>query len=345
MRKTFIRAAGLAHPAVSNNPQMKSYRRAPYIVLVATLAACGDSPVEPGLLLQTPWPDVRDWVSGSALASLDGAGHFVFPAPEPGDGDVLLTPTEARAAAVAYVDTYVRNDRVEGNLAARAEEEHGGRIDWDRLEPLANAPFYGIPTQLTPEDMGADIANYFGPQYFMLYEVDGVISFVQSIAARATYLDVRGDGMLTGLHANEFTTDGVPRTGTYPTPMTAEHAVMAIASRAPVTVTEVPRYILPPSLRVPSLGHWMLVLDRGVTARLEEGGLIEADTLYVRHDWIPSANQLDNTAAFFVPGPQPDSIEVVYPVLDAGEPTLVYDTLATNPDAPIRFLRVFPIAN
>lgn len=322
----------------------RHHLEAGFCVALALLpAACGELPVEP--VLQTRWPDVRPWVTGDALAALDAEGHFVFPVPEQAAEESLLHPSEALALGVGYLDTYVRNPRVHGNLAATAEREHGAPIDWPDVKPLPNAPFLGLAPQMAPEDVAPELANFFGPQYVLLYRVYELFVLVGSVAAHATYLEMRTDGTVTGLRANEFTTDGIPRSGTFPAPMTAEHAVAALAERTETKVTQVPTYILPPAYRSVSAGYWRMVLDRKVPVQLEEGGVVRVDTLYVRHEWIPSGNHLDNTSSFFIPGPQPDSIPVTYPVMDdSGGIVLVQDTFATNPSAPIRYLRVFPIA-
>lgn len=314
-----------------------------WVSVAISAYGCGDGPTEPPLSGQRSWPSVDRWVSGVAAASLDAEGHFVFPVPDTVSSETVLHPASALRLMNAFVNTFIKNEGVVGNLRQSLRAQHGQAITWEDLEPISNSPFFARTPYVVPSDVAIEIRNAFAPEYIAIYQQrERVATIAIALAATATYLQVDADGWLTGLAANEFTVDGISMIGDLPVPMTAEHAVEAVARRVDAKVAEVPEYILPRSLLVPWAGYWRVVFDQDVPVRNFDRGLLSVDTLYVKADLTADGGW---SARFYVPTPkQPASVLVEYPGWDqtSQEYQMVQDTFGVDPEVPVWYEEVIP---
>lgn len=312
----------------------------PVALVAASTTACGDSPTEP-LSGQRHWPSVSNWVSGTAATSLDVEGHFRFPVPDAVSTGTVLHPADAMEFMTAFVDTYIKNDEVRGNIRQSLSAQHGQAIDWERLEPLPNSPFFAH-SYVVPPDLEDGIRHAFASHYLAIFQQrEGVFAVVVALAAGAANLYVDADGRIRGQNANQFSWYGISIDGDLPAPLTAEHAVEVVVSRVDAKVSEVPTYILPRSLVAPWRGYWRVVLDRHVPVRNFDRALLEVDTLYVAVE--PTTR--GPLPTFYIPTPQqPASVPVEYLKWNeqSGEYQMVRDTFDIDPRVPVWYEQVLP---
>jgi hypothetical protein len=265
-------------------------------LVVSSLAAavgCSGGPTGLGDSDPPPPPDVRAYVTSAALESLDANGHFQLHPTVPEGPYSMLSAIEATDLAAAVITTWYANPNVRTppgavSLAAAAEEDHGGPIDWQSLQPgLRGAYFAESHLQPVPSHLGNPVIRLFGPYFLVpLYE-QGVPKVVVAVAAYATNVAVDSRGFVHRLElrddGNEFRVSGIPRAlESVTVPPTPEAAVQFAFEVTGVKIAEVPVLGVPGNRVTPTFARWRIRLgERVVLERLVDGGLVSTDVVYV----------------------------------------------------------------
>lgn len=270
---------------------MQAHRLVAVGVALVGVAGCSD--VLGPVILPSPPPDVRPYVSGSALASLDEDGHFRLPEATVDGPYAIIAQEQAAAIALGVVRTWYANPDATtlpgmGSLIESAEEEHGGNIDWERVQ-LGGRPAYFAESHLEPlpDSSGNPAIRAYGPHYLVPLFVDATPVVVVGVAAYATNIYITQDGFVRRIDnldgGNEFRVSGIPLAlGGTTLPPSPETAVEFAWTETGTRVDEVPVLGVPGN-RVSRTGaRWRLELAHDVDfERLIDGQVVASSEVYV----------------------------------------------------------------
>jgi hypothetical protein len=267
---------------------MKSTRWIPLSVIFA--AACAEGPTAPVAVSQ---PDVRPYVSGAALANLDGNGHFRLLRPVVEGPHASLSPEQAKEIAKGVIRTWYSNPDVivlPGSVGPRTsiEEEHGAKINWTGVEPGIREPYFA-ESHLPP--LGVDTSlhtiRHFGPHFLVpFYEGERPVVVV-SVAAYATNIVLDALGFVRRISntegGNEFRVSGVPLSLDGLTlPPAPEDAVEFAFEQTGARIVDVPVLGVPGNRVVQTGARWRVRLERVVEfERVVNGQSMQASEVYV----------------------------------------------------------------
>jgi hypothetical protein len=233
-------------------------------------------------------PDVREYVVGEALASLDESGHFRLPeATAPGDQPIIDLET-AGELALAFIRTFVSNPNViviGTSFKDEIERIHGMPVDWDRVE-LSPRRGYWAESYLPvlPESIPGYVQRSFGPQFLIPIGVDGRQVVAVSVAAYATdlWIDSTGFVRMPMVAGGEFWHIGVPHDQPTGLPVSPEGAVRFAANETGAKIREVPVLVRPGHRVDMASSRWRLELDREIDfVRLVDGVEVRTSSVYV----------------------------------------------------------------
>lgn len=256
------------------------------------LGACGSEILTPEPTVPPP-PDARPYVEGQALTSLDEAGHFRLPPPRVDGPYATIPPEWAGEIALGVIRSWYANPNVvtiagATSLAGAAEQQHGSKIDWDRVRAGPRTPFFAESSlEPVPESFGNPTIRHFGPQFLVPLYVDAKPVVVVGVSAYATNIDLDAQGFVHRLDnldgGGEFRVSGIPSSlGDVAVPPAPELAVAFAAQETGLKITEIPVLGVPGNRVVRTQARWRLRLSAPVALeRLADGRVVETDEVYV----------------------------------------------------------------
>lgn len=267
-------------------PPSRGLRPAAAVVILALAAAC-ESPTGPSAPER---PDVRSFVTSEVARQLDGNGNFRMPVPRAPGSMAILTPEEAVDLGSAFIRSFLNNpDLVVAfgqDPRAVMESEHGGSIDWSKLEVSEEPYFARGYLEVLPDSLPNYVHNWWGPWYLMPLLDRGEEVGLLGLAAYATDLYVGEDGgvRMPPVGGNWFRTQGVPMELTEGVPTTPEAAVRYVAQTLGTRIAAVPTMERAPVLWVPMAARWRVELENAVKVRHAVDGTVEeTKVVYVGH--------------------------------------------------------------
>jgi hypothetical protein len=236
---------------------------------------------------------VRPYVSGAALANLDGNGHFRLGRPVVAGPHPSISPDQAEAIAKGFIRTWYANPNVTvlpGSTDPRTsiEEVHGAQIDWLDLEPGVREPYFA-ESHVGPleADMGNPTIRHFGPHYLVPFYEGGRPVLVVSVAAYATNIVVDELGFVHRTDnrdgGGEFRVSGVPLSLDGLTqPPAPEDAVEFVFEQTGSRIVDVPVLGVPGNRVVQIGARWRIRLERVMEfERIADGQVLQASEVYV----------------------------------------------------------------
>jgi hypothetical protein len=250
-------------------------RRLALLVALALASACGDS----GITASGPNEDVRSYVTGTAAASLDAQGLFVFPTPVSPSALQIMTPERARELAEAHVRTdgsYFKQDW---------EEERGADIDLASLRADPRVLYVPTPFGPMPEGYHRSYTRQLGPHYLVRMMSGRDLVLYIAVAAYATEVGINAAGQTERPpigRGGEFFTHPIRRDTTLYRMFTPEQAVILAGRMTGARVSEVPVLVRQHDPYSPTISLWRLTLERPVRVRAPKTGRnLEVSDLYV----------------------------------------------------------------
>jgi hypothetical protein len=253
-------------------------------------------------------------VAGAALESLDADGHFQLHPTVPERPYSMLSAIEATDLAVGVITTWYANPNVRTppgavSLAAAAEADHGGPIDWLSLQPGPRGAYFAEShLKPVPSHLGPPAIRFFGPYFLVPFYEQAVPKVVVAVAAYATNVAVDSVGFVYRLdsHDNggEFRVSGIPlMLESVATPPAPEVAVQFVFQVTRVSIVEVPVLGVPGNRVTPTFARWRIRLAEPVVLeRLVDGGLVSTDVVYVGVAPAFADVRLDGSAVSRTPG-------------------------------------------
>ena len=217
--------------------------------------------------------DVRPYVTGAALSSLDSRGLFATEqaAAEPFD---QITPETARAQAVVAARMFGPG------LRSYLESGHGAAIDLNSLR--ATRVYYGTSAydQTIPSDFRLGMRKLLGPYYFVVLSADDEPAVSVAVSAYNTNIRVEGGTLhyLTVEAGHDFRLKGIKRGEIDGLPLSPERAVQIASTATGVRVAGPPRLQLNTALHIPQAAWWRMPLDRAVPVRDAQSGAVREVT-------------------------------------------------------------------
>ncbi len=317
------------------------------IAAIAMSAGACETPLGPEEGIARP--DARPYVTPELSTHLDGNGHFILPEPSPPGGHSMLSRREAQELGNAFIKSYLANPDLLvlaglGDLRAELEQTHGHAIDWSKVR-IAHEPYFAATYVATLLDSFPNYAhNHFSSKYLLPLTMDGHQVAALSIASYATDVTVSADGHVRfpTHHGNEFWVSAVPHSFGFGQPLSPEGAVVFLGTQVGVRIAELPQLQIAEIPWAATAARWRLVLEREVefarvldgsplTSRVVYVGVMpslaevtpEADQ-YVRRLFVPAAEQPESQTVRFTWFQSGLSVEMQWPVIEAGAP-LVYE--------------------
>lgn len=257
------------------------------ISCMSILGACENSPVGPDLQSEF---DVTPWVTESLARDLDSSGWFVMPAGDVLYGDDILSGDEARALALAWIESHAYPDvRLAGTAPGDIMEDiHGGPIDWSTIAAEARVFVAESPYDLEQDSLPHELRRFVGPfQMVRLSDRGGVVGSM-GVSIYNTDFWVRDDGNLgqpEPVISTEFSFAGVAAGSPFQKPMVPEYAARLAAEETGALVAELPILLRPNRLYFPQASMWRVALDRDVEfVSVESGSAIVSRIVYVARD-------------------------------------------------------------
>ena len=293
---------------------------------LAVVGLSCDDPTGPKDFL-SPTPDVRAFVTGSALENIDADGHFRLPAPTWPGGPPIISPQEAGEFALGFIRTIIVDgidlDIPDGVPAREVMEAwHGKPIRWTEVTLGPRTAFFSEShLEPVPDTLPNFLKNHLGPYYHVPLFVKGMQVVTISIAAYATGLSMDSSGHVrlpsNELNGGEFRWGGVPYSWPYGDPPSPEHVVKRVATATGAKVTEVPYLLTPRREFSRSFSPWVIHLDREVLfKRRVDGATGSSSTVYVSpHPLSLSAVDGGSFEELYLLIPNPDQPEEeVFPI-------------------------------
>ena len=243
---------------------MAHRRQIPQLVLgmLTALAAVGcDKPVTSSAPTTA---DIREYVSGAALADLNQSGQFKSAGQKAGEADAI-DANVAMEQAVAYAR------RFGPGLSSYLEEQHGARVDFVGLT-AARRVFYGE----SPYEMAGNTTLHLGVKkrhgsfYFVELRDGDTPVLAVAVSVHNGNITRRPDGSFdfSKLNGNDFFIAGLPLDNSYRLPMAPEAAVELAHKETGKRVTAVPRLLIPGTPESPLSAMWTVDLESAVNASL-----------------------------------------------------------------------------
>jgi hypothetical protein len=227
------------------------------LAAVLLAPACGDSGItDPGTI-----QDVRPYVTGTAAASLNGKGLFVFPPPASPSALQIMTPERARELAEAYV-------RTDGAFYKEDWEKwRGARIDLASLRADPRVLYVQSPFGLVPEGYHRSYTRELGPHYLvrMMSGREWVLYIAISAYAIEIEIDAAGKIQRPPIgRGGEFGVQPISSDTTYAQIFTPEQATILAGHLSRVRVSEVPVLVQQQMPYSPTISLWKVKLERPV---------------------------------------------------------------------------------
>lgn len=279
------------------------------------------------------------WVVGAAAEAVDaGTGLFLLTPPSGAELGIL----QARSLARGYLKL-TANEGPFGNSRAFAEQDRGGRINWDALQPCGRT--YRVSTSLgaLPQYVPREYHRLTASQWVVAFCSAGIAELSISVSDAPMSVSVVGDSLvwedpdsLRGV----FTFTGVPPTFPSGIPLTPEDAVQSAFAQTGTRISEAPEAIdqLESSGvgQLPLCGSWRLVFERPVRVAPVGGGQVElVEELFARHE--PAC--FSRTIAFYAASTPPTATAWVRYVSGYGSAARI-DSVSVNGVGPLTFHRV-----
>ncbi len=203
---------------------------------------------------------LRTAVVGDAARAVGNDGRFVLDGPTSLERPVVAASDAARFAELAA--------RQYGPVLARdLQSQHGGPIDFGRLQACQSPVYARGPFETLPAELSPGAVYYLGG--FWLVPVCGAGGIPQvsvAVAVHATELRVEQDMLVVPPNALKMV--GIPPGWGGPLPASAEAAALLAASTTGTRVAAVPVLVAPnPLAAFPQGAYWVIGLERAVTIR------------------------------------------------------------------------------
>lgn len=320
----------------------RTYRdvvRAPLPLLLAAIAACSDTPVQPAAC-----EGISAMVSGAAADALDANGCLVLPPPTFA-AHQILTELRARKIVAVYGPAFLPQ------LRSYVEAGHQGPINIADLKPCGPNYFAESPFVPPPVTVVSTYQNAAGPDWLIaLCDEFGRAQVSVALAAGATYLTIQ-DGQVIwassspDVFGNEFHSVGAPSIWPGPLPAGPEQAVRLVYQATGRHVVAVPDlYLQDLTLAFPQAALWAVRLEAPVRVQgATTGAVRETDTLFVGllAGFAGLPGQYGPVSLQVATSAQPTAAMWLVPpdytaALDATN-TTGWDSLYRRPDVPLRF--------
>jgi hypothetical protein len=230
------------------------------LVALTHASACGDSGITDAGATQ----DVRPYVTGTAAASLNSAGLFVFPIPASPSALQIMTPERARELAEAYV-------RSDGAFYKEDWEKwRGARIDLASLHADPRVLYVPTPFGLMPAGYHRSYTRELGPHYLVRMMSGREFVLYVAIAAYATEIEIDAAGNIQRPfigRGGEFGVQPISSDTTYAEIFTPEQATIQAGRLTGARVSEVPVLVQQQMPYSPTISLWKVTLERPVRVR------------------------------------------------------------------------------
>jgi hypothetical protein len=291
-------------------------------------ASCSD-PVGPKVIL----PNVSACVTPQLRTLLDAQGVFVLEDSMIGPADSVVSESEGRELAFAYLRTFA-HDR---SFWQPLELQHGGRIAITSMEATTRVELAHSPYDTVPPEASPSLRRSLAPSRVVRLLAHGVPAAMVSVSTRAHELRIQ-DGMVifSNMAGGEFQAFGMRPDAGFSAPIGPERAARAAANATGALVAGVPALLKPDRRFAMTFARWRVALDRPVSFREVVSGQIRTSSdVYV--GMLPVTG---------VPGGVPEALYL--PALAQPET----DTVSVNPavivairaGVPVRFEVVEPSA-
>lgn len=260
--------------------------------VVVLTSGCDSDPLRPEAVPPPP-PDVRAYVSGSALDNLDENGHFRLTPADVEGPHAMITAEQAQEIALGVIRTWYANPNVltfpgSESLVESAERGHGASIDWQAVRPSPRSPYFA-ESQLEPLPLTLSnpAIRHFGPLYAVPLYVGATPVVVVGVAAYATNIMVDEKGFIRRADnldgGGEIDVLGIPLSLKRVTvPPSPEHAVEFAALSTGEKVVEVPVLGVPGNRVTRLAARWRVRLEEAVEfERRVDGEIVVTDEIYV----------------------------------------------------------------
>lgn len=246
--------------------------------LLALTAAC-HSPVAERA--SAP-PKLTALVTPAVAKHLTADGHLIPPDPISLNGDSIISPSRAHQLAEAYLHTY-------GPIWRHAwEEDRGKRLDLAELAVAPRIYYAQSPYGPVPPGFHPAVRTLHGPYYVVCITERSTLVVLMAVSALNTGVTVDSTGRihLPPHHGNEFIHVGVPTRFDGQVPVTAEEAVVRVATATGQMVSSVPELVLQNRRVMPIFALWKVAISHPVTvtrmgAGPDQGRRTVTDTVFV----------------------------------------------------------------
>ena len=240
------------------------------------IVGCADTPTRAA---PADLSSVRSHVVGQAALAIGSDGLFAQEAlGAAGPSEISLE--RGRQLAVVFLKTFGPQ------FLNMMQNDHEGPIDLSALKPCGRAFLAVTPYEPLPPATPGWVQRIHGSWWLVSFcgaQEDREVSV--AVSALAARMDVDESGRLVYPPDDQsefFLVLGIPRS-LGELPQEPEHAAVAAATASGKSINAVPRFIAPPGVNFPQVGHWENVLDGAARVPVESHGVTasrSASTIY-----------------------------------------------------------------